>query len=49
MQEDEMRIGADLVRIIAAHPIQINDKIGPYSLINVEPQLGLYFATARRQ
>ena len=48
-QEDEMRIGADLVRIIAAAPIGIGDRINTYVIQNVEPQLGLYFATAKRQ
>ena len=49
MQEDEMRIGADLVRIIATAPIAIGDRINTYVIQNVEFQLGLYFATAKRQ
>ena len=48
-QEDEMRIGADLVRIIAASAIGVGDRINTYVIQNVEPQLGLYFATAKRQ
>jgi len=48
MQEDEMRISADLVRIIANVPLVPNDMIAGYTIINAEPQLGLYFATARK-
>lgn len=47
-QEDEMRVGADLVRIIAAVALKPNDIVAGYTIVNSEPQLGLYFATARR-
>jgi len=47
-QEDEMRIGADLVRIISDYPLLPNDKVEAYTVVNVETQLGLYFATARK-
>lgn len=47
-QEDEMRIGADLVRIITNTPIIVNDKINEYTVTNVENQIGLYFCTARK-
>lgn len=47
-QEDEMRIGADLVRIITNYPILVNDRINEYTVVNAETQLGLYFATARK-
>lgn len=47
-QEDEMRIGADLVRIISNERILVNDRINEYTVVNVEQQLGLYFATARK-
>lgn len=50
LQEDEMRIPADLVRIIAKDPIKIGDFINDeYTIVNVEAQLGLYMATAKRQ
>lgn len=47
-QEDEMRVGADLVRIITAVPVSPNDKVNGYTIVNTEPQLGLYFSTARK-
>lgn len=47
-QEDELRIGADLVRIISNQTILVNDKIDAYTVTNVEQQIGLYFATARK-
>lgn len=47
MQEDEMRIGADLARIITNVPVKIGDRIDHYTVVNVESQLGLYFSTAR--
>ena len=47
-QEDEMRIGADLVRIISNFPLQPNDKVEEYVVVNAEPQIGLHFATARK-
>lgn len=47
MQEDEMRIGADLVRIITNHPLKVGDKVNGYVLTNVEHQIGLNFGTAR--
>lgn len=49
LQEDEMRISADLVRIISASPIKPKERINEYAIQNVEYQLGLYFATAKRQ
>lgn len=47
-QEDELRIGADLVRIISNQRILVNDKIDAYTVTNVEEQIGLYFAIARK-
>lgn len=47
-QEDEMRIQADLVRIITNAAVQIDDHIDSYTILNVEPQLGLNFCLARR-
>lgn len=47
-QEDEMRVGADLVRIITSYPVLVGDKVDAYRVTNVEPQLGLYFAVGRR-
>lgn len=47
-QEDEMRIGADLVRIVTKDQVFPNDKINEYTVVNTEAQLGLYFSTARR-
>lgn len=47
VQEDEMRIGADLVRVISNYPMAVNDKVNQYTVLNVEYQIGLYFATAR--
>lgn len=47
-QEDEMRIGADLVRIVTRDKLSPNDKINEYTVVNTEAQLGLYFSTARR-
>lgn len=47
--EDEMRIGADLVRIISAVEPKVGDKIKDYTVQNVEPQLGLFFSIAKRQ
>lgn len=48
MQEDEMRVGADLVRVITAVPIKPNDRVNGYTIVNSESQLGLYFSTARK-
>lgn len=48
-QEDEMRIPADMLRIITASPVSIGDLVDEFTIINVEPQLGLYFCTAKRQ
>jgi uncharacterized protein YeeX (DUF496 family) len=47
-QEDEMRIGADLVRIISKFPLMVNDRVNEYTIVNTETQLGLHFATARK-
>jgi uncharacterized protein YeeX (DUF496 family) len=47
-QEDEMRIGADLVRIISNFPLMVNDRVNEYTIVNTETQLGLHFATARK-
>lgn len=49
LQEDEMRIPADMVRIIAAENILVGDRVDGYTIINVEDQLGLKFCTAKRQ
>ncbi len=49
LQEDEMRIPADLVRVITAAPVSVGDMVNEYTIINVEPQIGLYFSTAKRQ
>lgn len=47
-QEDEMRIGADLVRVITNVSFTPGDKIDAYTIVNCEPQMGLFFSTARR-
>ena len=47
-QEDEMRIGADLVRLISNFPLLVKDKVNEYTVVNTEQQLGLHFATARK-
>lgn len=49
LQEDEMRISADLVRIISNKDIRVGDKVSDYVVTNVELQLGLRFCTAKRQ
>ena len=48
MSEDEMRIGSDLVRIITSVPLKPADRVNGYTIVNAEPQLGLYFSTARK-
>lgn len=49
LQEDEMRIPADQVRIITNKNVRVGDRIGPYTVINAEAQIGLVFCTAKRQ
>lgn len=48
-QEDEMRIPSDLVRIIVRDPVKVGDVVEAYLVVNVEPQMGVFIATARRQ
>lgn len=49
LQEDEMRIPSDLVRIITNAAVNVGDRINEYTITNVETQIGLRFATAKRQ
>lgn len=49
LQEDEMRIPADMVRIVASADIKVGDHINGLKVTNVETQLGLRFITAKRQ
>lgn len=49
LQEDEMRIPADQVRIITNKDVLVGDRVGPYTIINAESQIGLKFCTAKRQ
>lgn len=49
LQEDEMRISADMVRIITTSDVKVGDIIETYAITNVERQIGLNFCTAKRQ
>lgn len=48
-REDEMRVGADQMRIITPVQLMPKDVIGGlYTIVNCEPQLGVWFSIASK-